>query len=189
MKKLLLASGSPRRKELLDQVGFSFTVKKSNVDETRVKEQDPRKLVEYLAELKGNAITLGKEEVVLSADTVVSYNGKVLTKPNDQAEAMEMLRQLNGTSHMVYTGVMIKSLKKSVVFSTVTSVQFWEHSEADLLAYIQSGEPFDKAGGYGIQGKGAVLVKEIKGDYYNVMGLPISTVVRELKEFGVDQQI
>ncbi|MCT2537952.1 Maf family protein [Aquibacillus koreensis] len=185
MNQLILASGSPRRKELLEQVGIPCIVRKSDFDESTVTESDPKKLVETLAVEKGNTIDLQADQIVLAADTVVSYKQKVLTKPENEADALAMLKDLNGNQHHVYTGVMIRSTTKQVVFSTCTTVQFLQLTEDELNKYIASGEPFDKAGGYGIQGKGAFLVKEIKGDYYSVVGLPISAVVQLLKEFGV----
>ncbi|WP_077621358.1 Maf family protein [Sediminibacillus massiliensis] len=185
MKRLILASGSPRRRELLQQAGIPFSIRKQEIDEEAVRADSPRQLVEKLARYKGEAIQIGDEEVVISADTVVSYKDKILTKPHSKEEAMEMLSLLNGKQHEVQTGVMIRTTQIEEVFSVETKVLFWEHRQEDLAAYVETGDPFDKAGGYGIQTRGAFLVKEIAGDYYNVVGLPVSLVIRKLKEFGI----
>ncbi|MBM7572026.1 Maf family protein [Aquibacillus albus] len=185
MAELVLASGSPRRRDLLEQVGFSFVVRSTNIDESFVTADDPKALVESLAQRKGQAISLKEKQVVLSADTVVCYEGNVLTKPDNDDQALQMLNMLNGKEHQVYTGVMIRSLSEEVIFSTVTNVEFWNVPEQVLLQYMNTGEPFDKAGGYGIQSVGAFLVKQIRGDYFNVVGLPISRVVQELIRFHI----
>ncbi|QDP40747.1 Maf family protein [Radiobacillus deserti] len=185
LNHLILASSSPRRKELLEQAGFVFQIRTSNVDEEAIQLLNPRKLVESLAVWKGEAVPIQSDEVIVSADTVVSLGNRILTKPKNKAHAMQMLSSLNGRKHDVYTGVMIRSKNIRTVFSVATSVTFWNHSKEDLLRYVESGEPMDKAGGYGIQGMGAFLVKEIVGDYYNVVGLPISSLSRKLKEFDI----
>ncbi|WP_245207942.1 Maf family protein [Sediminibacillus dalangtanensis] len=183
--QLILASGSPRRKKLLEQAGLQFLTKIPDVDEQSVTASDACQLVEKLAVMKGEKLSPAKREVVLSADTVVSQHGRILTKPESREDAFAMLSELNGETHHVYTGVSIRSQDKSTVFSVVTKVTFWEMTDEQLAAYIATGEPFDKAGGYGIQGKGALLVQEIHGDYFNVVGLPLSKVVRELEHFGI----
>ncbi|MDL4841669.1 Maf family protein [Aquibacillus rhizosphaerae] len=185
MNQLILASGSPRRSELLKQVGIPFTVIEPNVDETLLTEQNPVRFVELLANQKGLAIEVSENRVILSADTVVSMDGNILTKPENWNEAYNMLNMLNGKKHEVYTGVMIRSSVKEIVFSRCTTVQFLEVTEKELKDYVNSGDSFDKAGGYGIQSRGAFLVKEIIGDYYNVVGLPVSKVVQRLREFDV----
>ncbi|SDK40862.1 Maf family protein [Sediminibacillus albus] len=185
MAQLILASGSPRRKALLKQAGLAFTVNVPQVDEKSIKEKDPERLVKKLAILKGESLPLKQGQVLLSADTVVSHQREILTKPEDEKEAFAMLSRLNGDTHEVFTGVSIRSYEEEIVFAVCTRVRFWYMSTAELVAYIQTGEPFDKAGGYGIQGRGALLVKEISGDYFNVVGLPLSTVVRKLKPFGI----
>ncbi|WP_053219025.1 Maf family protein [Virgibacillus senegalensis] len=183
--QLILASGSPRRKELLEQAGLPFTVQVPDVDERSVTSADARQLVEKLAIMKGEVQSPAEGEIVLSADTVVSQHGRILTKPESREEAYAMLSALNGGTHHVHTGVSLRSHQDSRVFSVATKVTFWEMSDKQLNAYIDTGEPFDKAGGYGIQGRGAILVKEIHGDYFNVVGLPLAKLVRELEHFGI----
>ncbi|WP_153464674.1 Maf family protein [Sediminibacillus terrae] len=183
--KLILASGSPRRKKLLEQAGLQFFVEAPDIDERSVTAGNARELVEKLAVMKGEKLNPAGEEVVLSADTVVSLHGRILTKPDSREKAFSMLSDLNGETHQVHTGVSIRSQGKSIVFSVATKVTFWEMTDEKLDAYIDTGEPFDKAGGYGIQGKGSLLVREIHGDYFNVVGLPLSKVVRELEHFGI----
>ncbi|WP_138415529.1 Maf family protein [Aquibacillus sediminis] len=185
MPTLLLASGSPRRKELLHQVGLPFQVVKPDVDETMVDSTDPAQLVSELARRKGEAVTIEDDQVVISADTIVSFQDQILTKPDNRADAFAKLAQLRGKWHKVYTGVMIRSLTKQRTFMNETSVQFWDVSDKVLNDYLATGEWKDKAGGYGIQSSGAVFVKQLIGDYYNVVGLPLSVVVRELQTFGI----
>ena len=185
MSQIILASGSPRRKRLLEQVGINCLVKIPNVDEDKVKTKDPIELVKHLAEIKGNNIELSKGQILISADTVIHFGDQILTKPNNEKEAYQMLSALRGQTHFVHTGVMIRSLLQQQIFTVKTAVEFWDVSNQELAGYIDSGERRDKAAGYGIQAKGAFLVKAIKGDYYNVVGLPISTVVQKLKEFNI----
>ncbi|SDM98484.1 Maf family protein [Sediminibacillus halophilus] len=183
--QLILASGSPRRKKLLEQAGLQFLTKIPDVDEQSVTASDACQLVKKLAVMKGEKLPPAKGEVVLSADTVVSQHERILTKPESREDAFAMLSELNGETHQVHTGVSIRSQGKSTVFSVATKVTFWEMTDEQLAAYIDTGEPFDKAGAYGIQGKGALLVQKIHGDYFNVVGLPLSKVVRELEHFGI----
>lgn len=179
---LILASGSPRRKELLSLITTDFTVIVSNAEEKTDEGLSPDKLVEALAKIKGDAVFLRHQnDTVIASDTVVSVNGKILGKPHSKEEAYMMLRTLSGNTHAVFTGVYIKNALLEKVFFEKTEVTFFELSDDDINAYINTGEPFDKAGGYGIQGPGAVLVKCISGDYYNVMGFPIGRINRELK--------
>nr|WP_153736617.1 Maf family protein [Aquibacillus halophilus] len=185
VNELVLASGSPRRQELLKQMGISYSVRITGLDESKITNSDPKKLVEELARLKGENISLQEGQVVLSADTVVSYKDQILTKPTNAKEALTMLSNLNGNTHVVYTGVMIRSKSQASLFSVATEVEFWDMSNVDLKDYVDSGEWKDKAGGYGIQSIGAFLVREIRGDYYNVVGLPLSLVLRQLKEFSI----
>ncbi|MDC3415674.1 Maf family protein [Aquibacillus salsiterrae] len=183
--KLILASGSPRRKELLEQVSFRFEVLTTDVDESTVIESDPETLVKKLAYRKGEAVTIQDDQVVLTADTVVSFDGQILTKPATVDEAVSMLTKLNGKQHDVWTAVRIKSVKKDVLITQSTSVEFWNVPQKVIDAYVGTGDPFDKAGGYGIQTAGALFVKQIEGDYYNVVGLPLSKVVQCLRDFDV----
>lgn len=183
-KPLVLASGSPRRKELLEQVGLSFTVDVADVDEN-LEEDRPVSLVEQLSRKKALAVLARHPEaIVLGADTVVAYEDEILGKPEDEADALNMLSMLAGRVHHVYTGVTLCYMEDGQqvldTFHVCTKVSMYDTPRDLLEDYIRTGEPMDKAGSYGIQGKGAVLVKEIEGDYNNVVGLPVSEVFRRL---------
>lgn len=182
MMKIVLASGSPRRKELLLQVGIDFDVVASDIDET-CDISSPEKLVEELSKRKATAVSLLRPgEIVLGADTVVSYDGEILGKPKDENEAYDMLMMLSGRTHSVYTGVSIIDRNgKCVSFVECTKVTMFDNSPETIKAYISTKEPMDKAGAYGIQGKGAILVSNIEGDYNNVVGLPIARVYSYLQ--------
>lgn len=185
-KNLILASSSPRRQELLHQVQIPFTLRTSQIDESNIKTNNPSEKVKQLAILKGKNVSIQqKNEVILSADTVVSYNHQIFEKPKNKEDAIQMLSVLNGSIHDVYTGVMIRSQSDEVVFVEQTKVEFWPLSDEEINWYVSLNDPYDKAGAYGIQSIGAIFVKQIIGDYYNVVGLPISRVVRELKKFSI----
>ena len=186
-KIIILASGSPRRKELLEQMDILFEVKPADIDED-LGISDPAKLVEELSLLKAKFVAEAHPgRVVLGADTVVAIGRIILGKPLDENDALDMLRSLSGKTHQVFTGVSFVCAKNGEIykktFSECTDVVMYENEDGLLKKYIASGEPMDKAGGYGIQGAGAILIKEIHGDYYNVVGLPIARTVRELGKF------
>ncbi|MFD2656736.1 Maf family protein [Gracilibacillus thailandensis] len=184
--KLILASSSPRRQELLQQVHIPFTIRKPNVDESQITETNPAEKVKQLAMLKGREVLIqDKDEVILSSDTVVSFQQNIFEKPADKQAAYKMIEAMSGKTHEVYTGVMLRSAEQEVVFVENTKVEFWPLTEEEIISYIETDEPYDKAGGYGIQSVGAMFVKGIIGDYYNVVGLPISRVVRELSKFEI----
>ncbi|WP_209121977.1 nucleoside triphosphate pyrophosphatase [Alkalihalobacillus sp. BA299] len=186
MKPFILASGSPRRKELLEQAKISFTAQTSDVDETIDPALSPEDLVQSLALQKAAAVfEVNKDAVVLGADTIVVLAGQVLGKPNDREHARGMLRALSGKKHSVLTGVSILSDRLKKTFFVETRVQFWELTNEEIERYLDTNEPFDKAGAYGIQGFGATLVAHIEGDYFSVVGLPLSMTVRELNHFGI----
>ncbi len=185
MSNLILASQSPRRRELLQQLQLSFTVVSSNADETIEQHVNPADAVMELAKRK--ALVIAEDHpnsFVVGSDTVVAQEELILGKPENPTEAKEMLQRLSGKTHSVYTGVAIIQGQKEHVFYEKTDVTFWELAEEQIDAYIATGEPFDKAGAYGIQALGAIFVKEIKGDYFSVVGLPISKVYRALKDMG-----
>lgn len=182
MKTLLLASGSPRRAEILTQGGFPFVKRTAETDETLPQGIAPADAVKLLAERKGKAVERSADEALLAADTVVAFDGKILGKPKDKEDAFQMLKNLSGRTHSVFTGVYIVSEEKEFLFSVETKVTFFELSDEEIRAYIETEEPMDKAGAYGIQGKGALLVESICGDYLNVVGLPLSKVAKALKE-------
>lgn len=200
MEKIILASSSPRRRELMAQAGFAFEVLVSEADET-IETETPGEMVEVLSERKAAAVAeeitrqgFAEESVLLvGADTMVAIDGKKLGKPKDEKGAEEMLEELSGRTHQVYTGVTLIRLKKAEngsilqenrTFSEVTDVSFYPLTKEEIRSYIATGEPMDKAGAYGIQGKAAVFVKEIKGDYNNVVGLPIARLYQELKNWS-----
>ncbi|MBY0123957.1 nucleoside triphosphate pyrophosphatase [Bacillus sp. S/N-304-OC-R1] len=185
MKNLILASSSPRRKELLENLHISFEVSSSDVDESFDPGLTPGEIVMELSSRKAKAVGgENPDAFVVGADTVVVLEGNVLGKPKDRTEAFAMLKSLSGKTHSVFTGVSIIGPEIDKNFYVKTDVVFWELSDEEINAYIDTGEPFDKAGAYGIQGFGSVLVKEINGDYFSVVGLPVSKTVRELRNVG-----
>ncbi len=185
MQNLILASSSPRRKELLENLRLSFEVSSSDVDESFEPGMEPGDIVKELAFRKANAVFKKfPDSYVIGSDTVVVKDGNVLGKPGSSEEAFSMLKSLSGTTHAVYTGVSIVAPGRQVNFYEKTDVEFWELTDEEINSYIGTGEPFDKAGAYGIQGFGSVLVKSIRGDYFSVVGLPLSRTVRELRKSG-----
>lgn len=184
MKKIILASASPRRKELLTLAGVNFTVEVADADETLEDGVTPDEAVKQLAEIKARAVfEQHADSIVIGADTVVAVDGKILGKPKNYEEANEMLNLLSGRKHFVFTGVCLMSQEKTTVFCQKTAVEFYPLSQNEIDEYIASNDCYDKAGGYGIQTNGCVLVKGIEGDYFNVVGLPVAETVRALKEF------
>ena len=179
----ILASASPRRKELLSLITEDFTVQVSDIEEKTDPSLSPEETVRELARQKGEAVfSHFPDDTVISADTVVVLDGKILGKPKNDEDAFSMLSSLSGRSHFVYTGVFIAGKSTKISFCQKTEVTFFSLSDKEILDYIATGEPADKAGAYGIQGKGSVLVSGITGDYFNVVGLPISQLNRALKE-------
>lgn len=189
--RVVLASGSPRRVELLREIGFEPVVAPQDVDETPRAHEDPVELVRRLARLKAhsacdrNDATPG--DLVIAADTTVWFEGTDLGKPSEAADACRMLCALSGRTHHVTTGVCLlrcdergAAATRELSFTETSAVTFYELDDADIVAYVATGEPLDKAGAYGIQGLGRALVKGIEGDYYNVVGLPVSRLVREM---------
>ena len=183
---IVLASGSPRRKELLKLITDNFEIRVSTAEEKTAAGFTPAETVEALAALKAADVYSGnKDEIIIAADTVVAVDRTILGKPANEEDAFRMLRMLSGEKHSVYTGVCIRNTEKERVFSVCSDVYFRTLSDEDILAYIATGEPADKAGAYGIQGKGALLVEKICGDYFNIVGLPVSALAAELRQFGV----
>lgn len=182
---LILASGSPRRKELLQQLHIPFTVHVSTIEEIVNPSYTPSEVVMDLARQKAvDVASHYKEDMVLGADTVVVYGNRILGKPKTKQEAIETLTMLSGQKHQVLTGVAFVSNAKVHTFYEQTDVEFWPIEQDEIVQYVESGEPMDKAGSYGIQGLGAALVKKIEGDYFSVVGLPLSRTIRELKQYG-----
>ena len=184
MKQLILASGSPRRKELLALVTPDFTVKVSDVDESAITAPTPAGLAKALARAKCLAVAETEPEaLVLGSDTVVEFEGEVFGKPKNRQDAQRMLQALSGKRHYVHTGVCMAQGDHIENFVVSSTVDFFPIEEADLQGYIDTKEPYDKAGGYAIQGHAAVWCKGIEGCYYNIMGLPVSQVAQALKKF------
>ena len=178
--QLILASASPRRKALLSLFHLPFTVRAADIDETMDPEKPPFDEVARVSRLKALAVRRGKEDIVIAADTIVVCQGKVLGKPHSEAEAASMLRLLSGRDHQVMTGCTILYGDRVETFTEVTSLHFCPLSEKEIQKYVQSGEPMDKAGAYGIQGGAALFCEKLEGDYYNVMGLPVCRLYETL---------
>ncbi|GAB6099089.1 Maf family protein [Halanaerocella petrolearia] len=184
MKKIVLASSSPRRRRLLEQLDMDFIVQPSRIDESKIEEENSICLVQKLSYLKADEVAREESGIIIAADTVVTLEGEVLEKPNNKAEAYKMLQQLSGTSHQVVTGITIIMSDKSLTDYQETEVTFRQLTDKEIDDYIATEEPMDKAGAYGIQGKGAIFVEQIKGDFYNVVGLPIVKLIEMLREVG-----
>ncbi len=170
---LILASKSPRRRELMKLITEDFICKAADVDEALPDGISPEDAVLYLSKIKALPFK-SEEDTIVGADTVVAVDNRILGKPANADEAREMLRLLSGREHSVFTGVTVIKSEKIQSFYSETRVRFYPLSESDIERYLATGEPFDKAGAYGIQGFGALLVEEIHGDYFNVVGLPVS---------------
>lgn len=184
MPKIILASASPRRKELMELAGYDFEVICADIVEVVPEEAMPQEVVMSLALQKAQAVAAEhKEAVVIGSDTVVALDGKILGKPHSEQEACEMLRSLSGRTHKAFTGVAIVCGSKVKNFFDETDVEFYSLGDDEIKKYVATGEPTDKAGAYGIQGKGSVLVKRINGDFFSVMGLPIAKLYREMSDF------
>ena len=179
----VLASASPRRKELLELAQLPFTVHVPNAEEIIPPGLAPAQCAEHLAALKADAAACNLPNAcIIAADTIVVVDNAILGKPKNEADAARMLRLLSGREHTVITGVCLlnTATAQKNVFSQETVVRFYPLSDAEIEAYVRTGEPIDKAGAYGIQGKGALLVESINGDYFNVVGLPVARLMREL---------
>ena len=185
---IILASKSPRRQQLLKLLGLDYTVKVADIDEAMDESLPPRQEVERVARQKAAAIaeTAAEDDVVISADTIVVIDGTVLGKPGSKEKAAAMLRRLSGRTHEVMTGLCVRRGGKILSDVVISQVTFRPLSDAEIAAYIETGEPMDKAGSYGIQGYGALLVEGIEGDYFNVVGLPVCRLGRMLARFGVN---
>lgn len=178
--KIVLASKSPRRSEILKNAGIDFTVRVADADETIPDGTKPQDAVVFLAARKAMAVERAEDELVLGADTVVVLDDKVLSKPKDREDAYNMLRSLSGRVHSVFTGVCAIGNGVSITFAEETKVEFLPLTDKEILNYIDSNEPYDKAGAYGIQGLASKFVRGIEGDYFNVVGLPISRTYEKI---------
>lgn len=185
---IILASQSPRRRQLLEQMGFTdFLIRPAQGEELADPNLDPGGLVEALSRQKALEISASAdpEDLIIAADTVVAVDGQVLGKPRSPQHAREMLALLSGREHHVYTGFTVRRGEQTVTGHEDTAVRFRPLTAGDISAYVDTGEPMDKAGAYGIQGKGSLLVEKIDGDFFNVMGLPVLRLSRMLAQFGV----
>jgi nucleoside triphosphate pyrophosphatase len=182
--ELILASQSPRRRELLAIAGFEFRVRVQPVEEVRAPGESPLAYVRRLAQSKAEAAWEGADEIVLGADTIVVLGERVLEKPADAADARAMLRLLQGMDHTVITGICLRHAGGAIVDHSSTTVRFVPMTDSEIADYVASGEPMDKAGAYGIQGLASKFVERIDGCYFNVMGLPVSLVYRKLKQLA-----
>lgn len=186
MKRFILASNSPRRRELLSNCGYTFEVKPSDCDESISESLSPQEAATELSRRKAMSVLAENEDaVVLGCDTVVAVDGKILGKPADREDARNMLTALSGKRHIVVSGVCIADKDGCVCFENTTEVEFYPLSTDTVESYLDTHEYADKAGAYGIQGYGAALVRSISGDYFSVMGLPVSECVRVLADFGI----
>ena len=187
--EIILASGSPRRRELLERMGLrGFQIVVPQTDETLDPALNPAEQVQRLSQEKAAAVAeqVGPDSLIIAADTVVALDGAILGKPAGEEEAVRMLSALSGVRHQVYTGLTVQQGSQRVTEYEQTAVTFRPLSREDIENYIAAGESLDKAGAYGIQGCGALLVRGIEGDYYNVMGLPVAHLAEILRRFGVD---
>ena len=186
MKKIILASKSPRRKELLEKCGVSFMSDPADIDETLNSSLSFEEAIKELSFRKAEAVLKRDEDaVVIGSDTIVTIDGKILGKPKDHSEAKRMLALLQGRTHRVITGICILSKNRCYQDVSVSEVTFTEMNEKEIETYISTGECDDKAGAYGIQGFGGRYVKEIKGDFYAIMGFPLNKVYEELKNISL----
>lgn len=186
MTQIILASGSPRRRELLKDLGLEFEIYKPDVDEARLENESPENLCLRLSRLKAqNGAEKFPGAIIIAADTIVVIDGKILGKPRDRREAFEMLKILQDREHEVITGVSVALDDKIISHAEHTNVKFISLSDSEIREYISTGECDDKAGAYAIQGFGATLIEKINGDYFNVVGLPLCSLAKILKKFNV----
>jgi septum formation protein len=188
-RKIVLASTSPRRKELLEKIGLEFTVEPSNFQENLRSDLKPEGLAKFISLGKARAVAKNyADAIIIAADTFGVLRGKIIGKPETEEAARTLLLALSGKSHRVITGFTIidSASQKSITRIVETRVYIKQLSPFEIINYIKTGEPLDKAGAYAIQGLGSVLVKKIVGDYYNVMGLPLNALTESLHEFGID---
>ena len=182
--EIILASGSPRRRELMGLYGVPFTVRAADIDETMDPVKAPFDEVAQVSRRKAEAVARCPEDLVIAADTIVVCGGKVLGKPHSREEAAAMLRMLSGNTHQVMTGCTVLRGSRAETFTQVTELHFRPLSEAEIASYIATGEPMDKAGAYGIQGGAALFCEGMTGDYYNVMGLPVCRLQQSLRRLA-----
>lgn len=183
--KLLLASNSPRRKELLTQLGYQFDVVRIDVDESYPSDLLPENIAGHVSNKKAKAFNVSSDEILLASDTIVALDQKILLKPKNEEEAFQMVKNLSGRTHQVYTAFTIKTIDSEISKTSKTEVEFAEISDEEIRFYIENYKPFDKAGSYGIQEwLGMAKIKTISGSFYSVMGFPVDLVYEELKKLN-----
>lgn len=188
MSKIILASSSPRRKELMKLITEDFEIIPSNEEEIIPENTPAVRVSEYLAKIKARSVSsIYPEKIVIGADTTVILDEKVLGKPKDEKDAFLMLKNLSGKTHLVTTGVCVKDSKREISFTEVSKVTFRTLSDNEISEYIKTKEPMDKAGAYAIQGKGKAFVNDVEGDFDNIVGLPVKRLKGVLLEFGSDK--
>lgn len=181
---LILASQSPRRRELMRIITEDYVVRPSDFDESLISEAEPCALVRHLAFEKANAVSHTAEDVVVGCDTVVALNGEIFGKPRDKEHGRRMMRALSGNTHSVVTGVCVLRGEERRSFECETKVTFYPLTPGEIEDYLSTPEPYDKAGGYGIQDRGGLFVERVEGDYNNVVGLPVAQLYRLLRTMG-----
>jgi septum formation protein len=189
MKKIILASKSPRRKELLKQIGLRFQIDVSEIDERQFKKLAPESLVKKLSQEKAKKVAKRHDgAIIIAADTLVVLGSEIIGKPKDKKDAIKMLKKLSGKVHTVITGFTVfdPGLKKEVTEMVKSRVKFKKMSDEEIETYVKTKEPLDKAGGYGIQDKGAVFIEKVEGDFFNVVGLPVFSLCKELQKFDIN---
>ena len=185
MKKIILASQSPRRKEIMETAGYDFEIKVSGCEEIVPENVTPKEVAKSLALQKAESVFKdNRDSIVIGADTIVVLGNEILGKPKNEVDAKEMLKKLSGNTHRVFTGIAVISAEKTVNDVQETEVNFYDLTDEEIDDYIKTGEPMDKAGAYGIQGRGCLFINGICGDYFNVVGLPIALLSKVLQEFG-----
>lgn len=182
--QLILASASPRRRELLSLLGKPFVIRVADIDETMDSHKSPFDEVARVSREKALAVAAESDDIVIAADTIVVCENTVLGKPHSAEEAVGMLTLLSGRDHQVMTGCTLRQGSRVVSFTEVTDLHFRPLSKTEIARYVESGEPMDKAGAYGIQGGAALFCQRLRGDYYNVMGLPVCRLLTELRSFA-----
>jgi septum formation protein len=189
MRKIILASKSPRRKALLEQIKLKFTVDVSDIDESKIPYSTPNNLAKNLSKAKASAVSKKyKDAIIIAADTLVVLGKEIIGKPRDKEDAIKMLRKLSGKTHTVITGFTIYDLQfeKKITKTVKSKVKFKKMTDEEIKSYVKTGEPMDKAGGYGIQDKSAIFIEKVEGDFFNVVGLPIFSLCKELYKFGIN---
>lgn len=182
--QLILASQSPRRKELMGLFRIPFDIRVADIDEAMDPKKNAADEVARVSRLKAEAVTCAPEDVVVAADTIVVCQGQILGKPRDEADAVRMLQLLSGTQHQVMTGLTVRRGDRTVTCTEITDIYFRALSDREIRAYVRTAEPMDKAGSYGIQGGAALFARKLEGDYYNVMGLPVCRLWQILQDMA-----